>query len=108
MSRKRDRGFLVTAALAAVGGLACIAVSLGFPLWAALHGRPIEPTFVFFSLWGIFALAGAAANVHVYLTTGKPPDKPRGGGQRLAQVRQLDARRAVVSSVQVESERKAA
>ncbi len=67
--------------------------SIGFPLWAVLHGQPAEPTFVFFSLWGIMALAGAAANIYTYLQSGPPPEKPRGGGQRLASVHALDARR---------------
>jgi hypothetical protein len=103
---KRDPRFLFAAALAGVGGLTCIVTSVGFPLWAIAHGRPVEPTFVFFSLWGIMALFGAAANIATYLQSGSPPPKPRGGGQRLASVHALDARRT--AAAKPEAERRAA
>ena len=86
--------------------MTCIMTSIGFPLWAIFHGHPVEPTFVFFSLWGMMALAGAAANIYTYLQSGPPPQKPRGGGQRLASVHTLDARRA--STTKAEAERRAA
>jgi hypothetical protein len=103
---KRNPQFLIAAALAGFGGLTCIATSVGFPLWAIAHGRPVEPTFVFFSLWGVMALAGAAANIYTYLESGPPPQKPRGGGQPLASIHTLDARRARAANP--EAERRAA
>jgi len=57
---------------------------------------------VFFGLWGFMALAGAAANVYTYFLSGPPPEKPRGGGQRLASVHMLDARRATAPVTEVE------
>ena len=62
----------------------------------------MEPTFVFFSLWGFMALAGAAANVYTYFQSGPPPEKPRGGGQRIASVHVLDARRAASPATEIE------
>jgi hypothetical protein len=89
-----------------VGGASCILVSLGFPLWALAHGRRVEPTFVFLSLWGIFALAGCAANIYTYLSSGPPPQKPPRGGQRLASVHVLDVRHTAATAA--EPERRAA
>jgi hypothetical protein len=104
--KERDPQFLVAAGLAAAGGLSCIFASIGFPLWATAHGRPVEPTFVFFGLWGIMALAGAAANIYTYLESGPPPQKPRGGGQRMATIHTLDARRA--NATKPQNDRRAA
>jgi hypothetical protein len=103
---ERDKRFLFAAWLAGVGGVTCVVTSVVFPLWSIAHGRAVEPTFVFFSLWGFIALAGAAANVYTYLSSGPPPRRPRGGGQPLATIHTLDARRASVATP--EAERRAA
>jgi hypothetical protein len=106
MPRKRDRTFLNLAIFAATGGVLAIATSVGAPLWSWWHGGHAEPTYFFFSLWGLAALAGAAANVYVYFQTGPPPEKPPRGGQRIATVTVLEARTA--SKPEVREERRAA
>jgi hypothetical protein len=66
-------------------------------------GHP-NSTFFFFSLWGLAALAGAAANVVVYLQSGDPPPRPPRGGQKVTPLRVLESRRPPSN----ESDRKAA
>lgn len=103
--RQRDRTFLHLAIFAGVGGLGAIATSV---IATALTWRSGHPTttFFFFSLWGIAALAGAAANVMVYFQSGDPPDKPPRGGQKVTPLRVLETR--TVAQPTAERERKAA
>ncbi len=84
--------FLRTAALAGGAGVACIGTSVGMPVWNWMHGGHDSPVFIFFSLWGIIALMGAAANIYVYFQT-TPPSRPPRGGHRVSEVTVLDARR---------------
>lgn len=92
MSPKRDKTFLICAAIAGIGGVLAIATSIGLPLLAWAHGRPAQPTYILFSAWGMAALAGCAANVYVYFQSGPPPDKPRGGGQPAVQLHLIEGR----------------
>ncbi len=78
--RPRDRSFLHIAAFAAAGGLLALGCSIGIPLNAALHHRPVTPEFFFFGVWGFIALCGAAGCIHTYLISGDPPEKPPKGG----------------------------
>lgn len=89
--RSRDRTFLHLAAFAGVGGLGAIGTSIAATVVTWHNGHP-NTTFFFFSLWGIAALAGAAANVMVYFQSGDPPEKPPRGGQKVTPIRILDAR----------------
>lgn len=100
--RPRDRTFLQLAAFAAVGGLGAIVTSIVATV-ATWHGGHPNSTFFFFSLWGIAALAGAAANVVVYFQSGDPPPRPPRGGREITHLRLLDAR-----TTAVDQERKAA
>jgi len=102
--RTRDRTFLQLAAFAALGGFGAIGTSI-FTVVISWHAGHPNSTFFFFSLWGLAALAGAAANVFVYFQSGDPPPKPPRGGQKIVQLRSLEA---ASSSVVVEQERKAA
>jgi hypothetical protein len=88
--RKRDPAFLHMAAVAATGGVLAIAFAIGFPIWTWQHGRPYTPAFSLFAAWGVAALAGAYACVRTYLLS-DAPDRPRGGGVRLALVKSADA-----------------
>jgi len=101
--RNRDKTFLRLAAFAGTGGLVAIATSIGSAVITWRNGHP-GSTFFFFSLWGLAALAGAAANVVVYFQSGDPPGKPPRGGRKVVALRSLDARAALP----VESDRKAA
>ena len=101
---RRDPQFLWLAGFAGFGGVGAIAASIGMPLYTYYHGGGWNPGFFFFSLWGLAALCGAAANVYVYFQSGPPSGPPR-GGRRVADVLRLDARRPVSRS---ESEREAA
>jgi hypothetical protein len=92
MKRKRDGAFLVVAAVAGLGGLGAIGAGIGLPLYSWMHGGHAQSTFFFFSLWGIAALCGAAANVYTYLQSGDPPDKPPRGGQPAVKLRLIDGR----------------
>jgi hypothetical protein len=102
--RTRDRTFLQLAAFAAIGGLGAIGTSIFTVVLTWRAGHP-NSTFFFFSLWGLAALAGAAANVVVYFQSGDPPDKPPRGGQKVVQLRSLEAASQVV---QADQDRKAA
>jgi hypothetical protein len=102
--RPRDRTFLQLAAFAALGGLGAIGTSIFTVVITWRAGHP-NTTFFFFSLWGIAALAGAAANIAVYFQSGDPPDKPPRGGQKVVQLRLLDAG---TPKAQPEQDRKAA
>lgn len=90
---------------AGVGGLGAIAASIVATVLTWRGGHP-NTTFFFFSLWGIAALAGAAANVVVYFQSGDPPDKPPRGGEKVTPIRVLETRPAAQPIV--ERERKAA
>ena len=102
--RRRDPTFLQLACFAALGGFGAIAASVFATVLTWRNGHP-NTTFLFFSLWGIAALAGAVANVVVYFQSGDPPPKPPRGGQRVVPLRLLDTR---PSPHVVEQERKAA
>jgi hypothetical protein len=102
--RKRDPTFLQLACFAGLGGFGAIAASVIATVTTWHDGHP-NTTFLFFSLWGIAALAGAAANVVVYFQSGDPPPKPPRGGQRVTPIRRLETRPAVGP---IEQERKAA
>jgi hypothetical protein len=101
--RPRDKTFLQLAVFAGVGGLGAIATSIVATVVTWHDGRP-SSTFFFFSLWGIAALAGAAANVMVYFQSGDPPPKPPRGGQKVTPLRLLESGRPPAS----DHERKAA
>jgi hypothetical protein len=100
--RPRDRTFLRLAAFAGVGGLGAIVTSIVATVTTWRGGHP-NSTFFFFSLWGIAALAGAAANIAVYFQSGDPPPRPPRGGREVTHLRLLDAR-----TTSAEQERKAA
>ncbi len=106
MPRKRDPNFLVLAAFAGLGGTLSIATSIGLPLYAWAHGAHPQPTYFLFSLWGMAALAGAAANVYVYFQSGPPPGKPPHGGLPAVRLRLLQGRSQTLP--QAEQERRAA
>jgi hypothetical protein len=91
IERKRDTSFLVMAAIAATGGVLAIGFSIGFPIWAVLHGRPYTPAFSLFAAWGVAALAGAFACLRTYQVTDGRPRNPPPGGLRLALVKNTDA-----------------
>jgi hypothetical protein len=99
--RPRDATFLQLAVFAAVGGLGAIGTSI-FTVVITWHAGHPNSTFFFFSLWGIAALAGAAANIVVYFQSGDPPEKPPRGGQKVVALRTID------SGKSVDQERKAA
>lgn len=103
--RSRDRTFLQLAIFAGVGGFGAIATSVIATIATWRNGHP-NTTFFFFSLWGIAALAGAAANVMVYFQSGDPPEKPPRGGQKVTPLRALETRPAPQQST--DRERKAA
>ncbi|GAC1444103.1 MAG: hypothetical protein NVS2B8_17090 [Vulcanimicrobiaceae bacterium] len=103
--RHRDRTFLHLAAFAGVGGLGAIGTSVVATV-VTWHGGHPNTTFLFFSLWGIAALAGAVANVVVYFQSGDPPEKPPRGGQKVTPLRILEQRPAPQATT--ERERKAA
>jgi len=100
--RHRDPTFLQLAVFAAVGGLGAIGASIVAVVLTWRDGHP-NSTFFFFSLWGLAALAGAAANVVVYFQSGDPPPKPPRGGHKVTPLRVVDARPA-----RSEQDRKAA
>ena len=102
--RRRDPTFLHLAMFAGAGGIGAIATSV-IATVVTWHGGHPNTTFFFFSLWGLAALAGAAANVVVYFQSGDPPEKPPRGGVRLAPVTRLETRAAQKAA---ESERRAA
>ncbi len=102
--RPRDPTFLRLACLAGFGGLAAIGTSIVATM-RTMHGSHPTSTYFFFSLWGLAALAGAAANIATYFQSGDPPKKPPRGGKRVEAPIALDSRRpAAVES----GERKAA
>ena len=101
--RKRDPTFLRLAAFAAAGGIGAIVTSVVAVASTWRNGHP-NSTFFFFSLWGLAALAGAAANVMVYFQSGNPPPRPPRGGQNVTQLRSVEARAARLP----DQERKAA
>ncbi len=103
--RQRDRTFLQLAIFAGAGGLGAIATSVIATVATWRNGHP-NTTFFFFSLWGIVALAGAAANVMVYFQSGDPPEKPPRGGQKVTPLRLLETRPGAQQVT--ERERKAA
>ncbi len=90
--RRRDPTFLRLAAIAGLGGVGAIATSVVVTL-RSMHGGHPTSTYFFFSLWGIAALAGAAANIATFFQSGDPPQKPPRGGKRLAPPIALDTRR---------------
>jgi hypothetical protein len=92
LRRGRPPIYLRTAALAGCGGILSIGYSAGIPLWDALHGHARLPVLSLFSLWGGVALVGAAAKLYLY-SLAAPPSRPPRGGNRLAQVASIDARR---------------
>ncbi len=102
--RRRDKTFLHLAAFAALGGFGAIGTSVVVTVMSWRGGHP-HTTFFFFSLWGLAALAGAAANIVVYFQSGDPPPRPPRGGQKVAPLRLLETRPAPQT---VEQERKAA
>ena len=102
--RRRDPTFLRLACLAGVGGFAAIGTSI-FATVRTMHGSHPTSTYFFFSLWGIAALAGAAANVATYYQSGDPPKKPPRGGKRVDAPISLDSRRPAETDVR---DRKAA
>jgi hypothetical protein len=106
MPRKRDRNFLLLAAFAGTGGLLSIGTSIGLPLYAWAHGSHPPPTYFLFSLWGMAALAGAAANIYVYFQSGPPPAKPPHGGLPAVQLYLIEGRSQTVPLA--EQERRAA
>jgi hypothetical protein len=91
--QRRDVSFLHISAIAAFGGVLALGASFGMPMWVNAHGGHATPAFYFFGIWGLAALAGAAASYHTYRLSGPPPDKPRGGGVRPAAPISLDAKR---------------
>lgn len=103
--RPRDRTFLHLAAFAALGGFGAIGTSVVATVATWHDGHP-NTTFLFFSLWGIAALAGVVANVVVYFQSGDPPEKPPRGGQKVTPLRLLETRPAPQSVT--EREQKAA
>ncbi len=103
--RPRDPTFLRLACLAGMGGLGAIVTSIVATL-RTMHGSHPTSTYFFFSLWGIAALAGAAANIATYFQSGDPPEKPPRGGKRVDAPIVLDSRRPA-SAVDA-GERKAA
>jgi hypothetical protein len=80
--RPRDRSFLRLAWLAGIGGFLTIAFAIGIPVERNLHHQPYTPSFFFFAVWGFAALAGCAACIHTYLSSGDPPDRRPPGGLR--------------------------
>jgi len=90
--RPRDPTFLRLACLAGFGGLAAIATSIVATM-RTMHGSHPTSTYFFFSLWGLAALAGAAANVATYFQSGDPPKKPPRGGKPISAPIALDSRR---------------
>jgi len=103
--RARDTTFLKLAVFAGVGGLGAIVASIVTTVISWRNGHP-GSTFFFFSLWGLAALAGSAANIVTYFQSGDPPEKPPRGGQRVVALRLLEARQPPATTV--ENERKAA
>ncbi len=91
-TRRRDPTFLRLAVLAAIGGGAAIGTSI-YATWSTMRGGHPTSTYFFFSLWGIAALAGAAANIATYFQSGDPPEKPPRGGKKIAAPIALDTRR---------------
>jgi len=89
--RRRDPTFLYLACVAALGGFGAIAASVIATAFTWHKGHP-NTAFLFFSLWGLAALAGAVANIMVYFQTGDPPSKPPRGGQRITPLRLLETR----------------
>jgi hypothetical protein len=77
--RKRDRSFLVMAALAGTGGLLAVGMAIGLPIWRSRHGLPYTPEFSLFAAWGFAALAGAYACLKTYFITDPPRRPPHGG-----------------------------
>jgi hypothetical protein len=102
--RRRDPTFLRLAAFAGAGGLGAIGTSIVATVVTWKGGHP-NTTFFFFSLWGLAALAGAAANVMVYFQSGDPPPKPPRGGNKVIPLRLLERPAA---PQRTEQERKAA
>lgn len=104
--RPRDRTFLRLAVCAGLGGLGAIGTSIVATVVTWRGGHP-NTTFLFFSLWGIAALAGAVANVVVYFQSGDPPEKPPRGGQKVTPLRVPEGNPAPATAP-AERERKAA
>jgi hypothetical protein len=78
--KARDRSFLRLAWLAGLGGALNLGFSIGMPIERALRHQEWTPGFFFFALWGLCALAGCAACIATYYSSGDPPPKgPRGG-----------------------------
>jgi len=78
--RKKDRAFLVMAAIAGVGGLLNVGFAIGLAVWTAVHRHAYEPFFSIFAIWGMCALAGAYACIQTYrISDATPPPPPRGG-----------------------------
>ena len=78
---------LVTLAGIAVAMLALAGIAM-LGMWQSDRANA---TFVFFCLWGLAALVGAAANIAVHLAGGDPPKKPPRGGLRVTPLRRLPA-----------------
>ena len=77
---KRDSSFLIIAVIAGSGGVLAIALSIGIPIWIALHGKPYNPAFSLFAGWGVAALGGCYGSLHTYfLSDTTQPRPPRGG-----------------------------
>jgi hypothetical protein len=78
--RKKDKSFLLMAAIAGFGGLLNVIFAIGLAVWSYAHGRPYTPFFSIFAIWGFCALAGAYACIATYrLSDATPPPPPRGG-----------------------------
>jgi len=78
--RERDRSFIGMAVFAGTGGVLAIGSGIALPAWEWLHHRPVSPAFLFFCVWGLVALAGCAASIATYRSSGDPPSKPPHGG----------------------------
>jgi hypothetical protein len=92
--RRRDRGFLLIAALAAAAGVLGIACSVALPVLAGLQHRHVSPETYFFGVYGLVALCGAAGCIHTYFISGDPPEKPPKGGVPVRELRVIEGGKA--------------
>ena len=106
--RQRDRSFLYMAAIAGFGGVLAIAVSIGLPVWMAVHGHPYTPAFSLFTCWGLFALGGAYGCLHTYRLTDTPPRPRPPGGMPVTVLRTADAATPMPETITPVTERRAA
>jgi hypothetical protein len=76
----RDPSFLRLAILAGAGAVLDLGFSVGVPVVRMLRHEAWSPSFFFFGVWGLVALAGCGACIATYLTSGTPPDRTPPGG----------------------------